>query len=270
MAVVKLVTLNTWGRTAPWRERLAVIANGLRALDPHVIGLQEIWQDDSNSAQDIADAIGGEWHVYYGPAWEVENRSEGNAVLSRFPIVESETWPLPAPTHDHDRNLVYVVAATPWGKLPVFVTHLSWMFHHGAARLQQLMQVREWMKERAPIQKGGEPSEMLPPVFMGDLNAEPVADEIRFLHGYLADPYGFYLADCWARCGDGPGHTWDRRNAYAAREPHPDRRLDYIFVRGPDRWRRGEPAAAKLVLDAPVDGVFASDHFGLYAELRVS
>jgi endonuclease/exonuclease/phosphatase family metal-dependent hydrolase len=270
MSVLKLLTLNTWGRTGPWAQRRALIADGIRALDPHVVALQEVWQDGANSAQEIADAIGGEWHLHYGAAWDTGERTEGNAVLSRFPITDSAVWPLPEPRHDHERNLAYAVVATPWGQLPVFVTHLSWMMHQSSARLMQLQQVREWMKERAPIQKGDAPTDLLPPVLMGDLNAEPVSDEIRFLHGYLADGYGFYLADCFARCGDGPGHTWHRSNAYAAREPHPDRRLDYILVRGPDRWRRGEPLAARVVLDQPRDGVFASDHFGVYAELRAT
>lgn len=266
---LKLLTLNTWGRSGPWTKRRALIADGIRALDPHVVALQEIWDDDrGNTARELADAIGGEWHVHYGAAWEPEGRTEGNAVLSRFPIKESEIWPLPEPTHDHYRNLIYAAIATPWGTLPVFVTHLSWMLHHGAARLMQLQQTREWMKERAPVQHGDAPTDQLPPILAGDFNCEPESDEIRFLRGYLADPHGCYLADCFALCGDGAGHTWHRNNAYAAREPHANRRLDYVFVRGPDRWRRGEPLAARVVLDEPRDGVFASDHYGVYAELR--
>ena len=70
--------------------------------------------------------------------------------------------------------------------------------------------------------------------------------------------------------GEGPGHTWHRDNVYAAREHYPNRRIDYIFVRGPDRWHRGEPLLCKVVLDQPRDGVFASDHFGVYTEIRAT
>jgi endonuclease/exonuclease/phosphatase family metal-dependent hydrolase len=267
---LKLLTLNIWGRTGPWPKRRALIAEGIARLEPHVVGLQEVWDDEAgNLARELADLIGGEWHVHHAPAYEMEpGRTCGNAVISRFPILEAEAWPLPEPTGDCGRNLVFAVVDTPWGKLPVFVTHLSWMFHHSSARLMQLQQVREWMKERAPIQRGDAPTEVLPPVLMGDLNSPPDADEIRFLRGYLADAYGCYLADCFGIRGEGPGYTWHESNAYAARERFPNRRLDYIFVRGPDRWRRGEPLVARVVLDQPsAEGVFPSDHYGVYAEL---
>ena len=34
--------------------------------------------------------------------------------------------------------------------------------------------------------------------------------------------------------------------------------------------RRGEPLASRVVLDEPRDGVWPSDHFGVYAELRAT
>lgn len=272
-ARLRLVTLNTWGRIGPWKRRLPLIADGLRALDAHVIGLNEIWEDAAgNSAQEIADAIGGAWHVHFGPAYEDQElgRRFGNAVLSRFPFLETAAWPLPEPMGDPGRNLVHAIVATPWGRLPVFVTHLSWMLHQSSRRLQQLQQVREWMKERAPVQKGAAPTDQLPPVLLGDLNAVPDSDELRFLRGLMADPYGCYLADCFGIAGAGAGYTWHNANPFAAREHWPDRRLDYVFVRGPDRWHRGEPLVARVVLDEPRDGVYASDHYGVYAELRAT
>jgi endonuclease/exonuclease/phosphatase family metal-dependent hydrolase len=270
--VIKLLTLNAWGRFGPWAKRKAIIVDGIRALDPHVVGLNEVWDDaDGNQARELAEAIGGDWHVHGEPAYEMqEGRSCGNAVLSRFPLVETDAWMIPEPMGDCRRNLVYAVADTPWGKLPVFVTHLSWMFHQSAARLMQVQQIRDWMKERAPIQHGESPSELLPPVVMGDFNSVPESDEIRFMRGLYADAYGFYTADCFGICGEGPGYTWHRDNAYAAREHYPDRRLDYIFVRGPDRWHRGQPLVARVALTESRDGAFASDHYAVYAEIRAT
>ncbi len=268
---LKLLGLNTWGRSGPWSARRTLIADGIRALDPQIIGLAEIWEDaDGNTADELARSIGGDWHVHYGPAFEVDGHTEGNAVLSRFPISEREVWPLPEPTGDHGRNLVFAMIASPWGAIPVFATHLSWMMHWSAARLQQVMQIREWMKERAPVQHGQTPADMLPPILIGDLNAPPESDEIRFLTGLLADPYGCYLADCFAWCGEGRGFTWERRNTFAAEIPLPDRRIDYVLVRGPDRWRRGEPLVARVALTEPKDGVFPSDHYAVYVELRAT
>ena len=44
-------------------------------------------------------------------------------------------------------------------------------------------------------------------------------------------------------------------------------RIDYVFVRGPDRKLRGEPLASRVVFDRATRGVFPSDHFGVYAEI---
>jgi endonuclease/exonuclease/phosphatase family metal-dependent hydrolase len=271
--MLKLLTLNTWGRTGPWAKRRALIGEGIRELDPHVVGLNEIWDDaEGNSAREIADAIGGEWHVHTSPPFEFEEGKyeTRNAVLSRFPLLEAEAWMLPEPRGDCRRNLTFARVATPWGQLPVFVTHLSWMFHHGSYRLMQVQQIRSWMKERAPIEKGDAPTEHLPPVVMGDFNEVPESDEIRFMRGLYADAHGFYSADCFALRGEGSGITWSNDNAYAAREHFPDRRLDYIFVRGPDRWGRGEPLVARVALTQGRDGVFPSDHYAVYAEIRAT
>ena len=279
---LKVVTLNTWGRTDPWLARRALIVAELARLEPDVIGLQEVWDgDDGNSAAELVSQLGApgalgapgrEWHVHYAPAYEPQpGRTCGNAIVSRYPMLEREAWPLPEPRGDCGRNLVHAVVATPWGQLPVFVTHLSWMFHQSWARLQQAQQVAAWIRERCPIQRGDAPTDVLPPVVMGDLNTEPDSDEIRFLRGQLADSRGCYLADCFAIRGVGAGHTWHRNNVYAAREHYPNRRIDYIFVRAPDRWNRGEPLVARVVFEQPsADGVFASDHFGVYAELRAT
>ncbi|HEU0037463.1 MAG TPA: endonuclease/exonuclease/phosphatase family protein [Kofleriaceae bacterium] len=269
---LKLLTFNTWGRTGPWAKRRALIVDGIRALAPDVVGLNEVWDDaDGNLADELATALGGTWHVHHAPAYELApGRTCGNAILARHPIEGGEGWRIPEPKGDTGRNLVHGVVVTPWGRLPVFVTHLSWMFHQSAARLLQLQQVRAWIGERAPIERGEAPSQTLPPVLMGDMNAEPESDEIRFVRGLMADPTGFYMADCFAIRGEGTGHTWHRDNVYAAREHYPDRRLDYIFVRAPDRWHRGEPLACRVVLDEPREGVFASDHYGVYAEIRAT
>jgi len=61
-----------------------------------------------------------------------------------------------------------------------------------------------------------------------------------------------------------------RRNPFAAPLREPDRRIDYIFVRGRDERFVGEPLEARVCFDQPVDGTFPSDHFGVVATLRVA
>jgi endonuclease/exonuclease/phosphatase family metal-dependent hydrolase len=160
---------------------------------------------------------------------------------------------------------------TPFGALPVFVTHLNWKLHHGSVRLRQMAAVVERIFELAPIDET-----KLPPILMGDMNADPDADEIRFLRGLVAvDGRTVYFADAWLYGGDGsPGYTFDRRNRFAALAHEPPRRIDYIFVRGPDRLLRGEPLSTRLAFATAAAGsdgeIWPSDHFGIVTEISVA
>jgi endonuclease/exonuclease/phosphatase family metal-dependent hydrolase len=153
--------------------------------------------------------------------------------------------------------------------MPVFVTHLTFQPHHCAARGEQVKVLTDHVAELAPL-------EGPPPVLLGDFNADPDSDEMRFLRGLHAiDGASVYFADCWstttgAEPGAGPGYTYDRRNTYALRSREPSRRIDYAYVRGPGRHLAGEPLSARVVLDEPVDGVWPSDHFGLLAEIHAA
>ena len=188
----------------------------------------------------------------------------GNAIASKHPISAHEVVRLPGEETGETRSVVHARVTTPFGEVPVFVTHLNWKLHHGAVRIRQIQRLVELVDARAP-----EHDETFPPIMMGDFNAEPESDEIRFLRGFATlEGRSVFFADAWAYGGDGgPGFTFDRRNAYAARSHEPPRRIDYVFVRGPDAKWRGEPLTTRVVFDEPSDGVWASDHFGLYTEL---
>ncbi len=115
------------------------------------------------------------------------------------------------------------------------------------------------------------PVDGFPPLLLGDFNATPESDEIRFLSGLTSlGGESVYFADTFAVAGDGSrGATFSRKNPYAATLREPDRRIDYVFVRGPDEQGRGEPLEARVCFDEPVDGAFASDHFGVIARISV-
>jgi endonuclease/exonuclease/phosphatase family metal-dependent hydrolase len=263
---LKLVTLNIWNRQGPWPERVKLIRKGLEELQPDVVGLQEVLRHEAeprHQAQEVADGLG--YHAAYGPAWHIGGGLDfGNAILSRWPILEGESFPLPNDPGEESRALLYTKVESPWGALPVFCTHLAWKFHQGALRERQVAAIAERVHELAPA--GG-----LPPILMGDFNAEPDSDEIRFLRG-LGSLRGrsVYFADCFALAGEGAGHTFARSNVFAEPLHEPDRRIDYIFVRGPDRKLRGEPLAARVCFQIPDGGVFPTDHYGVYAEISVS
>jgi len=280
LRVIRALTLNVWNRSGPWPERLRLIRRELAELSPDVVGLQEVMRvlrpgtheplsPAHDQAAEIAEGLG--YEIAYAPAADYGNGLVmGNAVLSRFPLFESRAERLPdAGTGEH-RSLVYALAGTEWGRLPLFVTHLNWRLDHGFARLAQAIHVAARVETLAPLTSG-----FLPPVLMGDFNAAPEADEIRYLTGLsVQNGRSSHFADAWVYGGDGSaGITYDPRNDYARRNREPPRRIDYIFVRGPDAELRGEPLATKVVFNTPepTEGgpLWPSDHFGVFAEIAV-
>jgi endonuclease/exonuclease/phosphatase family metal-dependent hydrolase len=188
----------------------------------------------------------------------------GNAVLSRFPIVSADSLPLPVEPGDEPRSLLCVEIDAPFARVPFFTTHLSWKLHQGAIRRQQVLFIAEQVRRLAPTTG-------FPPILTGDFNAEPESDEIRFLRGLATvERHSVYFADAFALVGDGPGYTFARSNRFAAPLCEPNRRLDYIFVRGPDRQLRGEVVACTLAFDRPDGDCFPSDHYGVVADLEVA
>jgi endonuclease/exonuclease/phosphatase family metal-dependent hydrolase len=268
---LRIATLNIWNKSGPWNERLPLIQSELGSLLPDVIGLQEVLRLDSpgpenDQAGEIAEGLG--YEQAFGPATSYGGGLLfGNALLSRHPIKESNVYPLPGEESGETRSVLYALIATPHGEMPVFVTHLNWKLHHGAIRMRQVRFIVERIFELCPVDE-----KRLPPVLMGDFNAEPESDEIRHLRGLGAfEGKTVYFADAWVCAGDGSyGATFDRRNRFAALAHEPPRRIDYIFVRGPDRKFRGEPLSTQLAFATPTGDIWPSDHFGLVTEIAAS
>lgn len=263
---IRILTFNIWNRQGPWEKRLALIREGIRALSPDIIGLQEvILYNDRTQADDIRDGLDGEYHEAFGMAHELgEGEHFGNAVLSRFPIERRGVYPLPTAGSDERRALLFTMLDTPKGKLPFFVTHLNWKFHDGVARESQVVKIAEHVMHDAPVGPD------LPAVLVGDFNAVPESAEIRFLKGLQSlDGKSVHFTDCYEHTGTGPGVTFDSvHNPYAALTQEFPRRIDYILVRGPElKTGRGKPIYSEVVLKDVVDGIACSDHYGVLAEI---
>jgi endonuclease/exonuclease/phosphatase family metal-dependent hydrolase len=122
-----------------------------------------------------------------------------------------------------------------------------------------------------------------PVVLLGDFNASRESPEIRSIlsHGYV---------DAMAVGGKGTAPTWDaernsniafsRRTVSARNEPlgiaghlsawydQFSRGIDYVFFN--KSFSREDVKHAEVFLDQPNDGVFASDHYGVLAEIDFS
>jgi endonuclease/exonuclease/phosphatase family metal-dependent hydrolase len=267
MATLKVVTLNLWGEQQPLDRRMQLALDGLQALQPDVIGLQEVRQIPGvldNQAETLAEALG--MSCYYEPATPWGGGDEGLAILSRHPLSGHRVHALPHAVPTERRLLLGVTVETAAGLVEVYTTHLNYRLADGGKREDQVVAADDHI--------GGTPSE-LPKVLMGDFNATPDSDEIRFLRGlHTAAGRRTFWQDAWERRhGRADGYTWARSNPYTARLRwlERDRRLDYIFVSPMKRDGRGVVLDCRVVLDRPAeDGAFASDHYGLYAEVQLS
>jgi endonuclease/exonuclease/phosphatase family metal-dependent hydrolase len=257
-----VLTLNLWNRADPWEQRLVVIRETLARLRPDLVTLQEVVHMPEHGFDQAA--LVAEGSGYHRAHAEVPGPMPfGNALLSRWPIDYRDVVRLPDLGSGENRCALYTRVASPWGTLPVVTTHLNWKPRHGHIRIAQ---VRAITARIAALHDELD----LPVVLTGDFNAEPESDEIRYLRGYTGlGEACVYYNDCFAAAGVGTGHTFVRRNPNARLAREPDRRLDYIFVAGPDDQLRGVPLSCALCFDEAVDGVWASDHFGVWAEIEV-
>jgi endonuclease/exonuclease/phosphatase family metal-dependent hydrolase len=261
MRAFRVGTLNIWNRCGPWEERLEAIRSALSTVAPDVLGLQEVLQGEGvDQAADIAAGLG--YHVAFGSS-RTDAIRLGNAVLSRYPIVRTEMFPLPNGGTTERRSLLFAELDAPFGRVPFFTTHLNWKLHEGHVREEQIRFVVERIRGVAPIGSG------FPAILVGDFNAEPDSDEIRFMRGFTGlGGKRVYYADCFAVVGQGNGTTFSpATNSFAAETHEPERRIDYIFVRGPDSRVRGQPLSCRVCFNEQVNGVFPSDHYGVLAEI---
>lgn len=264
-APLSALTINIWNHQGPWAERRSRLCAELTRLNADVVALQEvIHQRDQSQAAELAECLG--YHHAFGPAQPLgDGFGYGNALLSKYPIAGHHAVALPGADIDEPRSVMVVSVVHPQGLLPLLITHLSWRFEHGFVREQQVVAIAQVLDG---IKQG---DGTLPALLMGDLNAQPDAAEIRFLLGLQSlQGRSCYLADCYGEVGEAPGYTFDEgENPFAAAWHERPRRIDYILVRGPDTQGHGKPLKAELAFTTVSDNIAPSDHFGVYAEIRL-
>jgi endonuclease/exonuclease/phosphatase family metal-dependent hydrolase len=266
---VRIATWNLWARYGPWEERAPAIEATLRAVDADIVGLQEVWDDGTrNQARELADALG-----YVGSVWAPnltfpDGVRAGNAVISRWPIRREVVRQLPregagaADDEGEERIAVLAEVDGPRGPIQTFCAHFSWRSDHSGVRQEQVRALCAFVRECRP--------RSFPAVVVGDLNSEPGSDEIRMLTGLAAVPVpGVVFRDAWRVVnGDAPGHTVSNDNPFDAANLFFDQRIDYILTGVPKLGGAGHARSCRVFGDAPVDGMWPSDHYGVVAELR--
>jgi len=246
MDQLHVATLNIRNLADRWNERLPLLLADMSALQPDLVGLQEVVYP---MQQDRLIGAAGEGRYEVLRAWA--GRPEyGNSLLVRSPLVATDADRLDLGLN---RSALRTVVTMAGGRrLLVAVTHLHHEVDGAAERDDQAQQLIGWLGE-APVTDAS--------VVMGDFNAdpaEPAAERMR-AHGYRS---AFGEAN-----GLEPAVTWPSGLKAPAMDTDGDPAcLDYVWVRG-----GVHVASARLAFDRPdVDDptLYPSDHFGISVHLE--
>jgi endonuclease/exonuclease/phosphatase family metal-dependent hydrolase len=278
-----MTTILTWniqaGLGCDGQTDLGRIADTIRARDPDIVCLQEVARHvpDLAGGADQVERLAGlfaGYHAVFGPAIDRAGASPrvrfGNMILSRLPVLQVFTHPLPQPAAPGvmhmPRQATEIVTDTSAGPLRVVTTHLE--YHSETQRIAQVQHLRRLQEEAeanaaAPGTDPGQGIYAAVPrpasaVYCGDFNAAP-GDAVHALTTSPL-PSGAALQDAWT--------------AFAQDAPHPpttgifDRKQwpqgphcrDYFFVTADVGAR-----IAGVVVDLETD---QSDHQPVILRLR--
>lgn len=247
MDTVHVATLNIRNIADRWPERLPLLLADMSALQPDVLGLQEVvfpMQQDRL----IGSAGEGRYRAFRGWA---ERPEYGNSLLVREPLAATSLDRLDLGLKRSTLRVIVPVGSDT--QLLVAVTHLHHEVDAAAERDQQVERLLDWIGS-APTTDAQ--------VVMGDFNAnpdEPAAKRMR-ANGYrsaYAEANSAEPAVTWPSGIQAPGMDTDGEPAC----------LDYIWVRGGVTVTSARLAFDRPAVDDPT--LFPSDHFGLSAQLAL-
>ena len=243
-----VATLNILNLADRWPERLPLILADMAALQPDLLGLQEVvfvMQQDRL----IGAAGEGRYEAIRGWASRPEY---GNSLLVRAPLAGHDVERLDLGSQ---RAAHRATVELPGGsRVLVVVTHLHHLGPDEAVRDEQTKGLVDWLGT-APATDAV--------VAMGDFNADPGESTYRRMR-----EAGFRSAYAEANGGE-PAVTWPSGlQAPAMDTDGVPKCLDYVWVRGDVHV-----VDARLVFDRPaVDDptLYPSDHLGIATTLEFS
>ena len=220
---VKILQRNVW-----FRERAENLLTLIKELNPDIICWQEItigsWFNDKRDvAQFIAQELG--YHYYFSKAHKYEYPFTplgevnfwGNAIFSRFPIVESFDFALinseDIPDYPYERRTCAVAKIQiKDAVLTVATTHKSYStaFSEDQDKIDETLKLIELFKNN--------PKNL---IFTGDLNLSPESKSIKMIENELQN--------CWP---DFSQPTWTTKpfSFMGFAEDKLRWRLDYVFA----------------------------------------
>jgi endonuclease/exonuclease/phosphatase family metal-dependent hydrolase len=264
---MRVLTQNLFSHHGDWPARRLVLRDGLRELGPDVAALQE---QVGPAADQVADLLGPGYETVEHPG-----RSDdgvGAVLASRWPVVASATLDL---REGFDDELPWSAAVVAELDGPEPIGRVLAVHHKPAYQLDA-----EAVRERQAVACARFVAEVdagrhLPSVVLGDFDAAPDRASIRFWTGRQSlEGASVAYADAWELANpDAPltgGHTLTPLSPLVQQGSMPlerGRRIDYVLVGGGSHGPRLDVVTCRRVFDRPVTGVWASDHFGVVADL---
>ena len=235
---LRVMTYNIYGARATSPANAAdldAIAEVIRRQNPDFVTLNEVdvftnrTGKDVHQACDLAEKLGMEWH--FSKAIDRDGGEYGDAVLSKYPILEKRSYRLPCAAEQpgEDRSLC-VIRVQIDGK---DLDHLS----GDASRLVQATEIR---RIRDTELEGDL-------ILCGDLNAIPSSNVIATMTSFLTNT--------------GP------IDQYTFPSDDPSRKIDYIMY-APIEHFGVQNCQVVSRGDQQVGGVDASDHRPVIADIR--
>ena len=244
-----VVTINLCHDSHEWPRRLPLILAELRRLKPDVVCLQEVLQHATlrNQAETLGDSLGMgvQFASVDGPE---RTKRYGNAVLTPHRVLVGEQRNL-APADDY-RAVAHVRFEWRGREVDAYSTHLHHTKEGGAIRATQIRHLVAYVDSTRG--KG-------PVVVGGDFNCELGTPEMDLMTARYRDVFRAVH----------PSATRAEAATYNPLfEPNVGV-IDHVLVEASPR-RKVTPVACDVIFRTPAaDSVWASDHFGVVAKLRL-
>jgi len=147
--------------------------------------------------------------------------------------------------------VVFAEIDAPFGALPFLRHPFELALEEGHVREAQVKAFAAHIHDAYPSRAG------FPPIVAGRFQrgGRRRRDSLYAFACVRSAIGGVYFADAFGLVGRGEGATFSSRNPFAADLAEPDRRIDYIFVRGDERGRGEADRGTRLFHDRPHRGV---------------
>jgi endonuclease/exonuclease/phosphatase family metal-dependent hydrolase len=256
---VRCVTLNVLSAANPdWDRRQRVISDALRAVEADVVALQEV------RLEDVEQLLGAGYQVT--PFRSPSEDGTGGVLATRGSHRVMEEIDQRSAAHGEDlpwcATLIVEVDSLV-GRLVVAHHKPNWPFPLEVEREQQALRAALAVERHA---RDGAA------VVLGDFDATPDAASVMFWRGRRSlDGVSVCYQDAWETVRPGEaGLTFSAENPLVRGgevATAVSRRIDYILVRSGRHGPLLQVQRCDRLLDRPVAGVWASDHYGVLADL---